>query len=70
MRGEFKIAINGLEEFRAALRMLPQHLTDEAAAIVQAHAEQAYREMDASRVSRWNGRQLRGGSGQFHLLIP
>jgi hypothetical protein len=35
------LEMKGLDELRAALRKLPQELTDEAATIVEAHAAQA-----------------------------
>lgn len=40
-----RLELQGLEEFRAALRALPDHLREEASAIVLAHAEQAQREI-------------------------
>lgn len=40
-----KLELQGLEEFRQALRNLPEELKAEAGAIVQAHADQAQREI-------------------------
>jgi hypothetical protein len=58
---KFKIAINGLEELKEALRRLPQELAEEAAVIVQAQAEAAAREMDAGYAAHeWTG-NLRAG---------
>jgi len=57
----FEIAINGLEELRAALRNLPQELTNEAGVIVQAQAEAAMREMDLKYAEHeWTGALRRG----------
>ena len=61
MANQFQIAINGLEEFKAALRQLPDELTNEAAVIVQAHAEAAYREMDAKYAQHEYTGHLRAG---------
>lgn len=76
---QFKVAINGLEEFRLALRQLPQHLVDESAVIVQAQAEAAQREMDAKYAQHeWTGnlrrgltlrRDLGGGRWSVHWIL-
>jgi hypothetical protein len=51
------LQITGLEELRAALRSLPDDLADEAGAIVQAHAEEAARQMDAKYAEHeWTGK--------------
>lgn len=57
----FQIAINGLDELREELRALPQDLADEAAVIVQAHAQAAYSEMDQKYAEHDKTGNLRRG---------
>jgi len=50
-----KLEIQGLDELRQALRNLPKELTNEAAVIVQAHAEDAKRQIEAAYPIRTTG---------------
>jgi len=69
MAAQFKLAINGLEELRAALRQLPEALHTEAAVIVQAHAEEAYREIDAKYAEHDYTGNLRRGLSVMQTFI-
>lgn len=56
-----ELTIQGLTELREALRKLPAQLSDEAGAIVFAHAQAAYQEMDAKYAQHeWTGNLRRG----------
>jgi hypothetical protein len=56
-----ELTIEGLTELREALRRLPEELSTEAGAIVQAHAEDAFRQMDAKYAEHeWTGNLRRG----------
>ena len=50
-----KLEIQGLDELRQALRNLPKDLTNEASVIVQAHAEEAKRQIEAGYPIRTTG---------------
>jgi hypothetical protein len=55
------LKIEGLEALKAALRQLPADFADEGAVIVQAHAEEAGRQMEAKYAEHeWTG-NLRNG---------
>jgi hypothetical protein len=56
-----ELTIEGLAELRAALRALPAHLGAHANDIVQTHAEEAFRQMDAKYAEHeWTGNLRRG----------
>jgi hypothetical protein len=56
-----ELKIDGLKELRAALLQLPAELSDRAGEIVLAHAEDAYRQMDAKYAEHdWTGNLRKG----------
>lgn len=55
-----KLQMDGLSELRAALRQLPEHLTDESSAIVQAHADDAERRITNAYAEGPTGNLRRG----------
>lgn len=61
-----RVEIRGLTEFRAALRQLPDELTDEAGAIVLAHAEEAKRRAQTAYPEGPTGNLRRGVTMEQH----
>ncbi len=59
-----QLRINGLSELRAALQQLPPALVNEASVIVQAHADEAMRQMAAGYA-----RHVRSGNLLAHLRL-
>jgi hypothetical protein len=55
-----KLEMQGLAELRKALQELPEHLNDEASAIVQAHAEDAQRRIQQGYPQGPTGNLRRG----------
>lgn len=55
-----RVQLQGLQELRTALRNLPADLADEAAAIVEAHAEDAARNIQAAYPEGPTGNLKRG----------
>lgn len=59
-----RIVLNGMEEFKRALRNLPQHLAEEAGSIVARHAEAA-----ASNVVNEYHRHDKTGNLSSHVKV-
>lgn len=55
-----RLQMQGLTEFQQALRQLPEELTDEASAIVQAHAEDAQQRIQRAYTEGPTGNLRRG----------